>query len=160
MSIVANPAERRLEEFLSTLPAHKRKAFELAPYPDLTIEEAGLYLEDLCGNPQAYDALNREYIELLECVPSKAKQYRKRARDLCGVLASLMPMPRVSRGRPTSEAEAQEMAALENSGLSHRETANYLNDKYAAEIQAGKMTKRTPDNVRKLISRYYQHLDR
>jgi hypothetical protein len=78
----------------------------------------------------------------------------KRARETYGAFVLLMPMPRVKRGRPQKEAEA--MATLENSGLSHGETADYLNNKYAAEINAEKMTKRTPDNVRKLISLSYR----
>jgi hypothetical protein len=151
MSTISNAA-RQLEEFLSGLPAYTRKVFELYTDPNFTIEEVGLVLEDIPS-----DALTQQYMELLEQVPGKAKWYQKRAREIYGSFASLMPMPRVQRGRPQKEAEAEEMAALENGGLSHRETADYLNNKYAAEIDADEMTKRTPDNVRKLLGLYYEH---
>jgi hypothetical protein len=146
MSTISNAA-RQLEEFLSGLPAYRRKVFELYTDPNFTIEEAVLSVDDSQG-----DALTRQYMELLEQVPGKAKWYQKRAREIYGSFASLMPMPRVRRGRPRKDAEAEEMAALENAGLSHGETAGYLNDKYAAEIDAETMTKRTPDNVRNLLN--------
>lgn len=150
MSTISNAA-RRLEEFLLGLPTYQRKVLELYTDPNFTIEEVGLVLEDIPS-----DALTQQYMELLEQVPGKAKWYQKRAREIYGSFASLMPMPRVQRGRPQKEAEAEEMAALENGGLSHRETADYLNSKYAAEINAGEKTKRSPDNVRKLINRHYR----
>jgi hypothetical protein len=146
MSTISNAA-RQLEEFLLGRPAYQRKVFELYTDPNFTVEEVLLVLEDIPS-----DALTQQYMELLEQVPGKAKWYQKRAREIYGSFASLMPMPRVRRGRPQKDADAEEMAALENAGLSHGETAAYLNDKYATEIDAGNMTKRTRDNVRKLLS--------
>jgi hypothetical protein len=160
MSTISN-AERQLEGFLSSLPAYKRKVLELYVDPDFTIEEAGLCLEELSDCPCVCgDALIDEYFRRLERVPGGAKWYQKRVREIYGAFASHMPMPRVRRGRPQKDAEAEEMATLENAGRSHCETAAYLNDKYATEINAGKMTKRTPDNVRKLLSLYYEHPNR
>ena len=150
MTTISNAAIQ-LEEFLSGLPSYKRKVLELYTDPNFTIEEVGLFLEDIPS-----DALTQQHVQLLEQVPGEAKRYQKRAREIYGSFTSLMPMPRVQIGRPQKEAEAEEMAALENSGLSHRETADYLNDRYSAEINAGTMTKRTPDNVRKLIARHYR----
>lgn len=149
-------AERRLDEFLSSLPTYKRKIFELRT--DLTDEEVAQSIADLHVIPGQVDELTQQYMWLLEQIPEKAKWYRKRAKEIYGAFADLMPMPRVpGRGRPRKDTEADEMAQLENSGLSHGQTAMRFNQKYAVEIAAGKMRPVTPGSVSKLISSRYSH---
>jgi hypothetical protein len=145
-------SERQLEEFLSSLSTHQRKGLECC-FQDMTEKEATLYL-DLPA--EQYAAQTQRYMQLLGGVPERARQHRRRARKMVEILVT----SHVRRGRPQKDAEAEEMAALENSGLSHSETADYLNDKYAAEINTGKMAKRTSDNVRKLLSLHYEHPNR
>lgn len=152
MSIILDP-ERELEQFLASLPSHERKALECR-FEDMTEMEVVLYV--VCLPAEQHAGQTERYMQLLEKLPKMARQHRERVRKSCEMLAlSLMPVPPARRGRPRKESEAEEIAALENSGMSHRETADHLNKKYEREVDAGRMTKRTPGNVYQLLRHYY-----
>lgn len=127
MSGVAD-AERELEEFLSSLPAYKRKVFELYTTPITTEECDQLFAESLrqAGQDGQDDQLTERYMQLLERIPEKAKWYKKRHKEIFGAFSPGMPMPKIKRGRKPNEKLAARIVSLHDSGKTSPEIQKIL----------------------------------
>ena len=124
MSDVAD-AERELEEFLSSLPAYKRKVFELYTIP-MTMEEVAQSLAEPLPEAGQVDELEERYMQLLERIPEKAKWYKRRHKKIFGAFSPGMPMPNVKRGRKPNMELAERIWLLRKSGKTNPEIQKIL----------------------------------
>ena len=139
--------ETDLEEFLASLPSYKRKQFERG-FSSFTHEEWTQWIEWMTTAPEQFDELWQEYSRLLQRVPAKLREYRKRMMRENGRSLTEAILRGIPAGRPRSDALAKEAVELKQQ---HRinipQIAAELNERHGTDTN-------TPESVRKLIKRY------
>lgn len=121
-----NP-ELELEEFLVSVPAWMRRTFETG-FPSLSQAEIAQWF----GNYDELSRLQREYERILQLIPVKWREYRKRLKREAHQsfqFESKFLIPKEKLGRPL-DSKAQKYFELHSSGVSCREIAK-------RELQAG-----------------------
>jgi hypothetical protein len=142
---VSNDAEKDLSAFLAALPAYKRKQFEQG-LSSFTQEEWNQWIEWMAAAPEQFDELWQEYSRLLQRVPAKLREYRKRMMRENGRSLTEAILPGIPAGRPRKDALAKEAVELKLR-MNVPQIATELNKRHGKDTT-------TPAAIAKLIKRY------
>jgi len=133
--------EDDLEEFLAKQPSWLRKILQFDG--SLSLDEHQAWVDSNWW--QEGGKSDDEYMRLLQRVPTKLREYRKRREQ-----AALIALPSVRPGRPRKDALAEAAAQLHQAGKSHPEIAVLLRDKFTIMTKKG-LREPTPEGIRKLL---------
>jgi hypothetical protein len=138
---VSEDAERDFAAFLAALPVYQRKALN-EPDSAFTSDEINQQMQWLLTDQ--FEELNREHMRLVQCVPARLKEYRKRVSRAHGVSApDALGIPKGNVGRPRNDAEVALTMQLRADGLSWEQTA--------IEFHRRTGEKTTGENLRSLL---------
>jgi hypothetical protein len=129
---VSNDSQNDLDTFLAALPVYQRKQFEPG-LSSLTQNEMLQWIEWLATAPEQAATLQHEYMRLLQRVPVRLREYRKRERRENDRRFTALYLPKIPEGRPRKDTLASEAAQLKKAGLSHAQIALRLNPKYGTK---------------------------
>ena len=140
--------EKELKEFLAPLPAWMRRTIQEG-FSSLTQAE----ILEWVNNTEEVFRRTAEYERILQQIPSKWREYRKRlkgdARRTAQYEAQFL-VPKGKPGRPRKDDLAQEAQLLQRRGMKFPQIAGELNKK------PGEDSKTTADAIRKLLKRRSQ----
>ena len=115
-------AEQALDAFLTKLPEFQRKQFEQG-FSSLTPEEADQLFKWMATAPEAV-GLKDEYVRLLQSIPAKARDYRRREKSDHMRYMVEPGSAAIPAGRPRQDALAHEAAQLKESDLPYAQVAS------------------------------------
>jgi predicted YcjX-like family ATPase len=143
MQLSMNP-EKVLEEFLAPLPAWMQRTLQQG-FPSLTQAE----ISEWWRNPDEVQHLTDEYERILQQIPKKWREYRKRLKQEARIFDRFL-VPKGTAGAPQKKELAQKAAVLQRQGMKVPQIAAELNK------TLGEDNKTTADAVRKLLKRHFQ----
>jgi hypothetical protein len=138
-----NP-EKELEAFLAPLPAWMQRTLQQG-FPSLTQVE----ILEWWRNPDEVLNLTDEYERILQQIPKRWREYRKRLKQEARVFDQFV-VPKGTAGAPQKKELAQKAALLQRQGMNFPQIAAELNK------TLGEDNKTTADAVRKLLKRHSQ----
>lgn len=142
---MSDKAERELAAFLAALPDYQRKPFEFG-VSSLSQDEMLQWADWVGSRSEQFDAVQRKYLDLLQAVPAKLREYVQRERrEYERIFGALLP--KIPKGRRRKDDLAYQAAQLQKkAGFSYAKIAKRLNLEHGAGTA-------TPDSVRKLLKR-------
>jgi hypothetical protein len=120
---VSNSPEKQLEEFLASKPDWMRRMFQTGSNA-LTESE----LLEWCRNHEEVTGLTDEYEQILQHIPAKWREYRKRLQRENHSFIDKLLVPKGKAGRKRNEQLAERIWQLDADGRSNREIQKALND--------------------------------
>jgi hypothetical protein len=143
---VSNNPEKKLQEFLATLPLFRRKELEqgISSLSEGEMNEWRKYEQEKAG---IFAAECREYERLLRPFPASLREYRKRTRKEWGPFAPLF-MSAIKRGRPRLDDVVERVEQLrKKEGLSRAKAVMRVNQ----ERTSNGLPPSTAERVRGLV---------
>jgi hypothetical protein len=138
-----NP-ERELEAFLAPLPAWMQRTLQQG-FPSLSQAE----ISEWWRNPDEVLNLTDEYERILQQIPKRWREYRKRLKQEARVFDQFL-VPKGKPGAPRKDSLARGAAVLHRQGKNFPQIAAALNENLR------EVDKTTPDAIRKLLKRHPQ----
>jgi len=123
---LSKDAERDLAAFLAALPSYQRKLLDQT-YSSLTQGEQNQFMGWMTATPEQFDALWQEYRRLVERIPAKLREYRKRINREHGAgTADVLGLPKGKPGRKENVELAERIWALDAEGKKNHEIQETL----------------------------------
>jgi hypothetical protein len=139
---VSHNPEKELEEFLASIPAWMQRCL-LTGFGSLNQDE----IREWSINLDEDLRLTKEYERILQQIPAKWREYRKRLKVEAQPLIEIL-VPKGKAGRPRKTALAQEAVELQQRGMNFPQIAAELNKRHGEDTT-------TLAAVPKLIKRFF-----